>query len=1120
MNKQQLTVLIVDDSAEDRELYRHYLSHEETYFYKILEAELGEKGLELWQQHQPDIILLDYQLPDLDGLEFLNELQAQQSFLPVIVLTEQGNEAIAVQTLKAGAQNYLVKGQISPESLLSAVNAAIETVELRRQLQQRIERERLLAQIGQQIYQSLDLKEIFQTTVTEVKQFLKSDRVIIFRLFPDGNGTVIAESVESQWHSLLSSNIYDPCLAENNFRRDRSEGVTYDSNFNESYVESYSQGWVTAKSDIYDGSINQCHVELLARFQVRANLVVPILQDNQLWGLLIAHQCDALRQWQSLEIDLLQKLSTTLAIAIKQAELYQQAQREAVKRQRTEEVLRESEELLLSAIQVAGFAVAKVDYASNTVELSPEAAILYGLSSEELIVSREQIHATFHPEERAELARIIEQVLDPAGTGWFSREHRVVWTNGEVRWLSVRKQVFFDRSDRLPKPTQAILVALDVTLRKQTELALQESEERLRSALEASRMGTWDWNFQTGLIQWSKNLESLFGLEPGKFDGTYEMFVSFLHPQDRERVVAAIQHSLDTGENYDIEFRIVYPNGNIRWALSRGKVFYDRYGQPIRMTGNDLDITERKRIEAALRESEERFRQLAENIDAVFWLKEVSENRVSYVSPAYERLWGLNPQELYQNQQNWLNYIHTEERESVDSVFQEKAALGQFDEEYRIVLPNDSIRWVRDRCFPLVNESGEIYRFVGIAEDITVRKQTEIERDRLFELEQTAHAEAERANRIKDEFLAILSHELRSPLNPISGWVQLLQTREFDRSRMNQGLATIARNVKLQTQLIDDLLDVAKILRGKLSLNAIPLNLSFVIEAALDTVRTAAVAKSILITPNLPNIGQVSADSTRLQQIIWNLLSNAIKFTPSGGRVDISLERVDNLAQITVSDTGKGINSDFLPHIFEYFRQEDVSITRKHGGLGLGLAIVRHLVEAHGGTISADSPGENLGATFTIQLPLLNVEPKLEDTNERLEGELNLNGIRVLCVDDEPDTLEMLGILFTECGASVITVASAAEVLSTIESFQPDILISDIGMPEIDGYTLLQQIRSLPPEKGGQIPAIALTAFAGEIDQKKALSLGFQRHLTKPLDFNCLIQAIVALVKPNDSKQG
>ncbi|MBN3898275.1 MAG: response regulator [Nostoc sp. NOS(2021)] len=980
MSQRSRIVLIVDDSPEDRELYRRCLLRDREYSYTLLAATLGRQGLELWQQHQPDIILLDYRLPDLDGLEFLAQLQllTQQPCLPVIVITGQGSEAIAVQAMKAGAQDYLVKEQITPEGLQIAVNAAIETVQLRTQLQQRIERERVVAHITQQIHQSLNLEQILQTTVAEVRQFLQTDRVLVFRLKPDGDGTVVAESVGAQWRSLYFSTIHDPCLAENYIAWNRPETVSYDPAFVENYIERYRQGYVTAIFDIHQSSIDPCHVELLAQFQVKANLVVPILQDHKFWGLLIAHHCASPRFWQPLEIDLLKELAIQVSIALRQAELYQQAQHELKERQ-------------------------------------------------------------------------------------------------------------------------------------QVEAELRQSEERLRLALSASRMGTWNWNMQTGKISWSDNLEPLFGLEPGEFDGSYEMFVARLHLDDRDRVLAAVVHAIATAEDYDIEFRVVYPNGNIRWALSQGKVFYDQHGQPIQMAGIDLDITERKRSAEALRDSEERFRQLAENIDAVFWIKEVPENRVSYVSPAYERLWGLNPQELYENQQVWVNRIHPQDRESTDRAFQEKAVAGEFDQEYRIVLADGSIRWVRDRCFGLRDETGEIYRFAGIAEDISDRKQVEIERDRLLSQEQLARAEAERANRIKDEFLAVLSHELRSPLNPILGWTKLLQTRKFDQTKTAEALATIERNVKLQTQLIDDLLDIAKILRGKLSMDASPVNLAFFIESALDAVRTAAIAKSIQLHPLLPNIGQVSGDSTRLQQIVWNLLSNAIKFTPNGGRVEIRLERVDDQAQIIVSDTGIGINADFLPHIFESFRQEDVSITRKYGGLGLGLAIVRQLVEAHGGTITADSPGEGFGAIFTVRLPLLNVEPEIKQTDKLPQQALELTGIRVLTVDDDADARELLTVLLAEYGAKVLTVASAAEVLANLESFQPDVLVSDIGMPEVDGYTLIQQIRTLTPEKGGQIPAIALTAYARVDDHQRAITSGYQRHVTKPLDPEELVQAVVAL---------
>jgi PAS domain S-box-containing protein len=1218
----------------------------------------------------------------------------------------------------------------------------------------------------------------------------------------------------------------------------------------------------------------------------------------------------------------------------------------------------------------------------------------------------------------------------------------------------------------LRKSTTTLRIAIDLAITnnqlrqqlQQQEATIQESEERLKTTLEATRTGFWEWNIQTRKIQWSDNLEPFFGLRPGEFDGSLQMFADRLHPEDRDRVLAAINHTITTGENYEIAFRVLYPNGRIRWALSQGKVFYDKDGQPVRMVGNDIDITDRKQAEITLRESEQRyaalakispvgifrtdtqgdclytndrwcelaglspleakgkgwlnalhpedrdrvcaewyhaaelnqpfrseyrfqtpegvvswligqatserdgegnligyvgtvtditvrkqvekalqgsekqFRQLAENIDAVFWIRDAVAQRINYVSPAYQRLWGLNPQDLYEDLQAWVNYIHPDDREPTEKAFQEKAPSGQFDQEYRIVLPNGQVRWVRDRCFPLYSETGEIYRFTGIAEDITNRKQAEealqeseqklrlfvkyapvsvamfdrnmhylaasqrlideyhmgsiesvlgrshyetfpipmpdhwrqahqrglagniekcdedcvvladgslhwlrwevhpwytgtgevggififvdnitqrkqtevvlreneqllrlaitgagqgiwdwdmetqvltwdarckeifglppdfpvtyewhlealhpvdrqrvqaaatialnertefveeyrtfhpngamywilargcgfydamgkpyrmsgtviditarkqveidlqernahvkllyettrdllsndqpltliqsvfedlkalvdldvyfnymlnkqqqklhlisyagvsaeqaqeiawldlgvaicgtvaqqrrqfmqtdlqhctdpkaalvrslgltaycaqplivqdklfgtlsfgsctrleftpseqnlfqaicdqiaiaLERSELFSSLQQQTEELIRVNRIKDEFLAILSHELRSPLNPILGWAKLLQTRTFDSAKTAEALATIERNAKLQTQLIDDLLDVAKILRGKLSLEIAPVDLVFVIEAAIDTVRAAAITKNIHLHPVLPQIGQVSGDATRLQQVVWNLLSNAIKFTPNNGHVEIRLERAEDQAYITVSDTGKGIKPDFLPYIFETFRQEDATTTRQYGGLGLGLSIVRHLVEAHGGTIGADSLGEGQGATFTIRLPLLKPEPDNNRAEEWLE-ELDLKGVRVLAVDDEPDACELLSALLTQYGAEVLTVNTAMEVLTNLESFRPDIVISDIGMPNMDGFSLIQNIRALPTEKGGQIPAIALTAYAREEDYQQAIANGYECHVTKPLNPDQLVRAVMVLYAVREKK--
>jgi PAS domain S-box-containing protein len=553
--------------------------------------------------------------------------------------------------------------------------------------------------------------------------------------------------------------------------------------------------------------------------------------------------------------------------------------------------------------------------------------------------------------------------------------------------------------------------------------------------------------------------------------------------------------------------------GTPKWWEVVVSPILDASGQMERVLLISRDITERQKTELLLQESEARLKLAYKATRSGVWDWDIIRN-IAHVSEEYCNLLGFDPTTQEVSFEQWLTRVHPDDRtfatEVVSRTIQEQQEY--YETDYRILHP-DGIRSLAARAKVFYDAAGNALRMLGNVQDITDRKQAEMERDRLFQLEQAARAEAERANRIKDEFLAVLSHELRSPLNPILGWTKLLQTRKFDETKTAEALATIERNAKLQTQLIDDLLDIAKILRGKLTIDATPVNLAFVIESAIDTVSTAAIAKSIALHPVLPNIGQVSGDSNRLQQIVWNLLSNAIKFTPNGGRVKIRLERVNEQAEIIVSDTGKGINPDFLPYIFESFRQEDVSVTRKYGGLGLGLAIVRQLVEAHGGTITADSPGEGLGATFTVQLPLLNIEPEIKQINKLSQPELKLTGIRVLTVDDDPDARELLTVLLAEYGATVLTVGSAAEILANLESFQPDVLVSDIGMPEVDGYSLIQQIRTLSPEKGGQIPAIALTAYARVDDYQQAITSGYQRHITKPLDPEELVQTVVALAQ-------
>jgi signal transduction histidine kinase/ActR/RegA family two-component response regulator len=395
-------------------------------------------------------------------------------------------------------------------------------------------------------------------------------------------------------------------------------------------------------------------------------------------------------------------------------------------------------------------------------------------------------------------------------------------------------------------------------------------------------------------------------------------------------------------------------------------------------------------------------------------------------------------------------------------------------------------------------------------------RRLEDARKQLLLDERRARSEAEAANRIKDEFLATLSHELRTPLTSLLGWASLLRGDDVDDALREQGLQAIERNARVQTQLIDDLLDVSRIISGKLNLDVRSTEISSVVEAAIAVVRPASDAKGIRLTYTRdPIVGSISGDSARLQQIAWNLLSNAVKFTPERGRIEVRLEQKDGHVQLTVSDSGLGINPAFLPRVFDRFRQADSSTTRDYGGLGLGLAIVRHLVELHGGTVRAESAGEGKGASFCVTFPL--IAERIDSTVLNQSGDssqmdrTSLNGLRVLVVDDEPDARQIITTLIQRTGAEVLACESAHEALEALEKWHPDVLMSDIGMPGEDGYSLINKVRSLPADRGGDVPAAAFTAYAREEDRQRALDAGYQMHIAKPVSSGQLVAMIAHL---------
>jgi PAS domain S-box-containing protein len=534
---------------------------------------------------------------------------------------------------------------------------------------------------------------------------------------------------------------------------------------------------------------------------------------------------------------------------------------------------------------------------------------------------------------------------------------------------------------------------------------------------------------------------------------------------------------------------------------------------------------ERKESEQELFESRERLVMAMQASGMGTWTRDLDGTDRVLWSPELEKIFGLEPGEFPQTEEAFLEFVHPEDLEAL-----QQAVLGainngtDYEIDFRYSTKDGKPGWMIGRGRAFYDADGKPYRLAGLGWDVTGRKRAEEERERLIESERAARTEAEEANRIKDEFLATLSHELRTPLTAMLGWLSMLRGDRLDRETAAHALETVERNARAQAQLIEDLVDVSRIAGGKLKLEVRAIDLVPVIAAAVDIVRPAANAKGVHIHVSTDDarVGAVFGDPARLQQVIWNLLSNAVKFTSRDGHVYVSFHQLDSSAELVVRDTGIGIHPEFLPRVFERFRQAEGPVTRSHRGLGLGLAIVRHLIELHGGTVTAESQGEGLGATFTIRMPLaalqsddgMTSEPERARDEKASANRQPLEGLRVLLVEDEPDARDFLLITLECSGAKVEAVNSAQEALDNLQVFKPDVLLSDIGLPIESGYQLIRKVRLLPSD-ASNIPALALTAFATEKDRQLAISAGFQMHLAKPVDPEVLIEAIERLANSN-----
>ncbi|MHC0062505.1 PAS domain S-box protein [Nostoc sp. UIC 10890] len=751
-----------------------------------------------------------------------------------------------------------------------------------------------------------------------------------------------------------------------------------------------------------------------------------------------------------------------------------------------------------------------------------------------------------HPEDRSSMVEIWQQVFPTRSVA--VAEYRVLRHDGEYRYMNIRGVPILDETGEI---LEWVGMCVDITERKQAEAKLRESEARFRLLAENSTDIISRHTVDGILLYVSPACYTVLGYQPEELVGHPSN--KLVHPDDLAEIARNYPVNADLPDIYTITHRARHQDGRYIWLEATIRAIRDRQTQEIlEMQASSRDITKRKQVDEEQRFLAEASGILATSLDyettlaglARLAVPEIADwclvdiicdnQLVRRVAAAHAN---LEKQELVEQLQNYppdlaetagvAEVIRTGKSQIIHLISDEQIQGLSHNASHLKILqelnPTSGMSVpliVRGRvlgAMTLVSSSGRRYntKSLMLAEELAGRAAIAVDNARLYTETQQSQQAAENANRIKDEFLAVLSHELRSPLNPILGWAKLLQTKKLDEKTIPQALKTIERNAKLQAQLIEDLLDISRILQGKISLNIYPVDLTSVISAAMETVRLSAEAKSIEMHINLePNLGQVLGDSSRLQQIVWNLLSNAVKFTPMGGRVDIRLSLCSNSnsALIQVSDTGKGIDPNFLPYVFEYFRQENSSTTRKFGGLGLGLAIVRHLVELHGGTVQVESGGEDHGATFTVRLPLIQNQLEIRQDSSNSEPSSNLNGVKILVVDDDTDTREFIAFLLEQYGASVTAVTSADEALATLAQSLPDILLSDIGMPEVDGCMFMRQLRTLPVKQGGQIRAIALTAYAGEINAQQVLAAGFDKHLAKPVEPAELVDAIANLI--------
>lgn len=688
---------------------------------------------------------------------------------------------------------------------------------------------------------------------------------------------------------------------------------------------------------------------------------------------------------------------------------------------------------------------------------------------------------------------------------------------------------------REPPEQDAATLALEPA-----EFALAASEDRFeRLVASVLDYGIFMLDPRGHIISWNAGAERINGYEAHEIVGRH---FSIFYPTE-DVAQGKCERELATAEEigrFEEEGWRVRKDGCRFWANVVISAMRAPGGELLGFAKVTRDLTERRRAQEELRRSDERLRLLIQSVKeyAIFMLD--SEGRVATWNQGAQRLKGYAYEEIV-GQHFSRFYPETDVVAGKCEMELEVASrVGSFEDEGWRIRKDGSRFWANVVITAVRDAEGNLVGFAKVTRDLSERKRHEEERVQRARAEEArrlaeeseqrqralaatlrdARDKAEQLTRLKDEFLATVSHELRTPLSAILGWGRMLQQGGLDEAKARHAMDAIVRNATAQQQIVDDLLDVSRIISGKLRLDVDFVDINTVLNSAIDVVRPAAEAKGVTLQPVLnPDAGLIKGDASRLQQVFWNLLTNAVKFTPRGGRVQISLRRVNSSVQIEVLDNGSGIEPDFLPHVFERFSQADSSHSRIRGGLGLGLSIVKHLIELHGGTVMAHSDGQGKGSLFAVRIPIVPVRSPIQQGESRsslvpdVKYPAELKHLKVLVVDDEQDARDVVKLILEQGGAQVALAASVTAALEAVRTFQPDVIVSDIGMPEEDGYVFIERLRALPRTEGGRTPAIALTAYARAEDRRRALVAGFQNHAAKPIEPQELVMVVANLAR-------